>query len=226
MAGGWARSPSSIVREQPGRPVASAPRWARAPQPRAQQQPQRRRGRSEPGSTHCRAPRRLRLGLELRSPAAPQPRAPRRARTSTDSQARLDTPIAAACSSPLSPGAEGLACPRAAGEPAAKDGRSRRRQPERRPRARAPAEKLFRLRRAAGREVQARRSGEAGRGGGRAPIGPPGTRGHVTITRLQPGGWRLEESGAEIVGNSELHFPASAARSLRYVLGTIDQGES
>lgn len=105
---------------------------------------------------------------------------------STDSQTGLDTPIAASCSWPFSPGTEGLACPCTVGEPAAEDRQPRYRQQERRPRARSHVEKLFRLRRAAGRVVPARQNGEAGRGGGRAPIGPPGTRGHVTITSLQP----------------------------------------
>lgn len=60
MADGWARTPSSIFRGPPRLSVASAPRRARASQPGAKQQSQRRRGRSEPGSTHRRALRRLR----------------------------------------------------------------------------------------------------------------------------------------------------------------------
>lgn len=105
------------------------------------------------------------VGPELRSLVPTPTPTPQ---TSTDSLTGLDTPIAASCSSQLRVGTQGLACPRAAGEPAAKDGQSRCEQPERRPRAQPSAEKLFRLRRAAGREVPARPSGEAGRGGGRA----------------------------------------------------------
>lgn len=62
-------------------------------------------------------------------PRAPQPHVPA---TSTDSQMMLDTPISAACSSQLSPATEGLACPRAAGEPATRGDQQRRGQPERR----------------------------------------------------------------------------------------------
>lgn len=98
---------------------------------------------------------------------------------------------------------------------------------ERRPRARSSSEKLFRQRRAAGREVPARPSGEAGRGGGRALAHWPSWSPRPRDNNKAPTPWgrRPGESRAEIVGNSELHFPASAARSLRYVLGTIDQME-
>lgn len=111
MAGGWAPTPCNIVRELSRRSVASAPGRARAPQHGAQQQPQRRRGRSEPRSTHRRATRRLRLSRSSVASCQPPSLPPT---TSTDSHTRLDTPIAAACSSPLSVGAEGLACPRVA----------------------------------------------------------------------------------------------------------------
>lgn len=64
------------------------------------------------------------------------------------------------------------------------------------------------------RSAQSRRGGVGGgaSGGRRAPIGRPGP-GHVTITGLQALGGSAGESGAEVVGNSGLHFPASRARS-------------
>lgn len=61
----------------------------------------------------------------------------------------------------------------------------------------------------------------------RASIGRPGP---VALSPRDnnsapnPGG-SAGESGAEIVGNSELYFPASEASSFHYVLGNIYQME-
>lgn len=217
MADGWARALHSAVRELPGRPVASAPRRARAPQPGAQQQPQRCRGRSEPWSTHRRAPCRLRLGPELCSLAHPQ-----KAPTPRPGWTRRSPPRAPGRSVPARKAShargqrtsqERRAGSHGAGSP------SGVREPDR-------AQRNFSA--CGGRRgARSRRGGTARRGAeaGARLLARRGTRGHVTITRLQPPGRLPGESGAEIVGNSELHFPASAASSLRYVLGTIDQME-
>lgn len=59
--------------------------------------------------------------------------------------------------------------------------------------------------------------GPAESGAGRAAAGARPLAGqapgHVTITGLQALGASAGESGAEVVGNSGLHFPASRARS-------------
>lgn len=164
MADGWARTPSSIFRGPPRLSVASAPRRARASQPGAKQQSQRRRGRSEPGSTHRRALRRLWsarssvASCQLLPPLPDEHRLPDRA-------GHPDRRLVLLAAQGRHPRPR---MPARSGRPAAKDGQSRCKQPERRPRAQPSAEKLFRLRRAAGREVPARLSWEAGRGGGRA----------------------------------------------------------
>lgn len=61
----------------------------------------------------------------------------------------------------------------------------------------------------------------------RAPIGRPGPVAPSPRDNNRPPalGGSAGESGAEIVGNLELEFPASPASSLHYVLGNIYQME-
>lgn len=60
----------------------------------------------------------------------------------------------------------------------------------------------------------------------RASIGRPGpvAPSPRDNNRAPDPGGSAGESGAEILGNSELYFPASAASSLHYVLGNISNG--
>lgn len=205
------------LRAPPG-PCAPAPRTAAAPAP-----PPRPLGAWEHPSPRSPPPP---IVPELRSlvPTLSLLPSPDEHRTPGTG---LDTPIAAACSSPAQGRHRRPRMPARSGR-ASSEGR-----PGAARAARAASESSIACTETfppaagrRGREVPARRSGEAGRGGRRSPIGSPGhprPRDNNKAPTLP--GRRRGESGAEIVGNSELHFPASAARSLRYVLGTIDQME-
>lgn len=184
MADGWARTPSSIVRELPWLPVASAPRRARASQPGAQQQSQRRCSSSEPRSTHRRAPRRLRSAQSSVASCQLLPPLPRRAPT--------PRPGWTPGSPPRAPRSSGSA-------PKASHARAQRESQQRRTASRGASSpsgdrELDRPQRnfsaSGGRRGAKSRRGRAGRRGAeageRSPIGPPGARDHVTITRLQP----------------------------------------